>query len=264
MKIGLYGNLDRVKKKDVIDDFAAFLRQNGYNPRLFDQIDDAEVDVLIVLGGDGTILHIAETLAKKSIPVIGINYGTLGFLAEFEKEDDARVLELLRIIEKGEAHLLEHSMIELQIGEKRYYALNEVSIQRDYTDLQSQMMETTVKINGERMINFKGDGAIVCTPTGSTAYSLSAGGAILDPRASVFMLTPLCSFSLHARPIVFCEKDTLTIDVAYSSSFVLVDGKVVHRFCGEESLIVRKSTYSLILPTMNANGFYDKVEKKLK
>lgn len=263
MKIGIYANIEKVKSMSIVDDFVSFLKKNGYDSQVFDKVDQADIDVLIVLGGDGTILHVADVLARKGVQIIGVNYGALGFLSEFEKEDGEGVVALLNRIEKGEYDLLRHSMLEVHIGKEVYYALNEVALQRDFTHFNSQMMQTSVAINGKKMIDFKGDGAIVCTPTGSTAYSLSAGGAILDPRVPVFMITPLCSFSLHARPIVYRQEDSLTIRLSGSRCSVLVDGRLVA--CVEdEAVIVEKSPYSLVFATMSASEFYNKVEKKLK
>ena len=200
MKIGIIVNENKIKSRETVTNFVASLERENYSCLIFEKNEDiSEVDVLIVLGGDGAILHSAVFAAQKKIPIIGINYGNLGFLAEYERDETDRVIELLHKLENGECHILERTLLEISAKGKTYYALNEVALQRDcvaHSASLGHILKASICI-GNECNEIAGDGLLICTPTGSTAYSLSAGGAILFPDTPVFMMTQLCALSLH-------------------------------------------------------------------
>ena len=133
MKVGVLGNKSKVKTQKTLEETVAFLKEWGHEAVIFPSHREIDgVDVVLVLGGDGAILHSAVVAAKKGIQLIGINYGTLGFLTEYEKDELARVKTLLEKLERKECRIVRRSLLELQIDEKKYYALNEISVQRDY------------------------------------------------------------------------------------------------------------------------------------
>lgn len=263
MNIGVFGS-NKIQP-DLTKRFVCFLKSNGFSAFLCEGEKDLEnIDVLVVFGGDGTILHIATTAAKRNIKIIGVNHGRLGFLAEYEQGEEEQVAELLRRIENGQCEILERTVLEISFRGKSYYALNEISLQRDYTDPDSQIMQTEIAVNGTPSVCFLGDGVLLSTPTGSTAYSLSAGGAILSPDSPVFMVTPVCSFSLHARAIVLPDSDEITLSVSRSRSAVLVDGKMIADMKAGEEIKVKKAAFTVRFPLRGTTGFFDKVCKKLK
>ena len=266
MKIGVLGSRSKVKTQKTIDEIVAFLKELEYETvQFFSHKEIDGVDVVLVLGGDGAILHAASIAAQKGIKIIGINYGTLGFLTEYEKDERERVKELLAELEKGECRIVRRSLLELQIGEKVYYALNEISVQRDYGLLATyskQILKLQVEAK-EGIDEISGDGLLICTPTGSTAYSLSAGGAILTPEVPVFMMTPICAFSLRARPIVFADTDEFTIRVTQGKSIVLTDGGVVAALPEGGELHIKKAPFTADFPVKDGSDFFARVRKKL-
>ncbi len=265
MIIGIYENLDKMESERVRTAFVDLLCSAGHTTKVFGVGEPiSKVDILIVLGGDGTILHIVEQLENKEIPIVGINYGHLGFLTEFERGEERKVLAFLDDFSQGKTTSLLRTMLEVKVNGATYFALNEVSLQRNFTDVHSKIMHTTVKLDEEEMLSFLGDGAILCTPTGSTAYSLSAGGAILDPKAPVFMLTPICSFSLHARPMVVRDDGVLEVECGQSSAVLLIDGKMITDIREGEKVVIRKSPIMIDFPLGKQSSFYQKVCKKLK
>lgn len=264
IKVGLFLGKEE-KPEAATDAFLRALNAGGFEPSVCASGKDAEgLDVLIVLGGDGTILHAVGETAGKPIQIVGVNFGTLGFLAEFERDETEELVAFLKEIERGNGAVLNRSMLEISLGGNAYFALNEVAFQRDYADSTSRIMRTEVTINGRESVSFRGDGALICTPTGSTAYALSAGGAILDPNAAVFMLTPVCSFSLNARPIVVPDACEMNLKIGCSSAAVLVDGRLVGRMNDGDEVSVKKAPFSAVFPVRSGRGFYDKVCKKLK
>ncbi|MDE7330572.1 MAG: NAD(+)/NADH kinase, partial [Clostridia bacterium] len=175
---------------------------NGYS-------DLDGLDVLFVLGGDGTILSVASECAKRQVKIIGINYGHLGFLSEFEPD---KLEDAVRLVQSGEYITQRRSMLEIKCGVKRYFALNDLVIQRGTSgDNFTNTVSVHAEIDGATVDNFSADGIIVSTPTGSTAYSLAAGGSVLTPDIGAFILTPICPHSLHSRPIVFSDNSSLVL-----------------------------------------------------
>ena len=266
MKIGVLGNKNKAKTAETIAEIIAFLNDLGYETVKFATYSEIDgVDVLLVLGGDGAILHSAVIAAQKGIKIIGINYGTLGFLTEYEKDERERVKELLSLLSQGKAPIVKRSVLQLTIGEKTYYALNEIAIQRDYgllSTTSTQILKLHVAAK-EGKTEISGDGLLICTPTGSTAYSLSAGGAILTPEVPVFMMTPICAFSMRARPIVFSDTDEFTIRSVKGKSIVLADGKVVASLPENVEMHIKKAPFTADFPTKEGADFFARVRNKL-
>lgn len=266
MKIGVLGNIAKIKNAETMEEILRFLQASGYETVRFSSHKEIEgVDVVIVLGGDGAILHAAVPAAQKGIKIIGINYGTLGFLTEYEKDERERVKELLLLLDKGLCGIVKRSLLQFTIGNKTFYALNEIAIQRDNSltssaSTQILRLELTAK-EGKDVI--AGDGLLICTPTGSTAYSLSAGGAILTPEVPVFMMTPICAFSMRARPIVFSDTDEFKIRIDKGSAIVLSDGKVVAALPQNAEIYVKKAPFTADFPAKDGSDFFARVRNKL-
>ena len=266
MKVGLVGNAIRTEQEAAIAQLQAFLQENGYTvTRFVSHLDIDSVDVVIVLGGDGAILHAAMVAAQKSIKVIGINYGTLGFLTEYERDDTKNVLLLLQALEKGECRILKRSLLQVTIKGQTYYALNELAVQRQLEPTNattSQLMHVEVCLDGESDV-IAGDGVLICTPTGSTAFSLSAGGAIICPETKVFMMTPICAFSMRSRPIVYADDEKVVLRIQRGEALSLLDGKAIERLSAGEEVFIEKAPFFAEFPVHNDSGFLTKIRNKL-
>ncbi len=266
MRVGIFGNSNKIKAAEILEGIAVFLQENGYEVTLFSAYNEIDgVDALLVLGGDGAILHSAVYAAKKHIPIIGVNYGTLGFLTEYEKAEWTKVKTLLDGLRAGQCRMIRRSLLELSIADRTFYALNEVALQRDYGALatkSTQILRLGVRAKeGEDTI--AGDGVLWCTPTGSTAYSLSAGGAILTPEVPVIMMTPICAFSMRARPIVFSDEDEFTVRVVKGKCIALTDGGVVATLPEGATVRIRKAPFTADFPTVENADFLARVRNKL-
>ena len=271
MKIGVITNEKRVKDKQCVEELFKLLKAENFDVVEIPETESADeilpaLDVVLVLGGDGAILHAALRVAKTGAKVVGINYGTLGFLAEFERDEAAQAVELIKNLKKGECTVLHRTILEIAVKGKTYYALNEVSFQRDHANIQPrepQMLSVQVQV-GKENATFTGDGVLLSTPTGSTAYSLSAGGAILSPQVPVFMLTPICAFSFNSRPIVFPDTDVFEVKITRGNGIVSADGKVLERIDEQDEIIVKKAPFSVDFPMNNDSCLLTKIKNKLK
>ena len=266
MKIGLLGKKTNVGTDEVVQEIVASLQALGHETVLFPSHKDIDgVDVVIVLGGDGAILHAAVPAAQKGIKIIGINFGHLGFLTEYEKDERARVKDLLAALDAGLCKIVKRSLLQITIGEKTFYALNEVAIQRDNSLISAAATQIlTVDVSAkEGTDTIAGDGLLICTPAGSTAYSLSAGGAILVPEVPVFMMTPICAFSTRARPIVFADTDEFTVRIKKGKSIILSDGKVIAALPENGEIHIKKAPFTADFPVKDGSDFFARVRNKL-
>lgn len=266
MKIGVIGNLAKIKNENIMKELVAALNEAGYEVERFPSHKAIfGVDLVIVLGGDGAILHAGAVAAPQNIPIIGVNYGNVGFLTELEREDLLKVVPLVQAYERNECKILKRSLLEICVDGEVYYALNEVALQRDYaTGLTTNPQILKLRLHTQSGdIPLAGDGALLATPTGSTAYSLSAGGAIIAPEVPVFMLTPICAFSMSARPMVFSDEEQFTFSVEKGKALLLVDGKAVATLAENDKIEVRKAPFVAQFPTKNEKNFFKKIKNKL-
>ena len=266
MKIGVLGKITKIGTEKVMQELLSGLQELGHETMQFATHREIDgVDVVIVLGGDGAILHAAVPAAQKGIKIIGINFGNLGFLTEYEKDERERARDLISAIEKGICQIVKRSLLEIKIGEKTFYALNEVAIQRDNSLISAAATQIlTVEVNArEGKDVIAGDGVLFCTPTGSTAYSLSAGGAILTPEVPVFMMTPICAFSMRSRPIVFADTDEFTLRIVKGKAIILSDGRVVAALPETAEIHIKKAPFTANFPVKDGTDFFARVRNKL-
>ena len=266
MKIGVLGKLTKIGTEEVMQEILSLLKDMGHETVRFASHREIDgVDVVIVLGGDGAILHAALPAAQKGIKVIGINFGNLGFLTEYEKDERECVRDLITALEAGLCKIVKRSLLQITIGEKVYYALNEIAIQRDNSLISAAATQIlTVEVEAKEGSDIiSGDGLLFCTPTGSTAYSLSAGGAILTPEVPVFMMTPICAFSMRTRPIVFADTDEFTIRIKKGKSIILSDGRVIAALPENGELHIKKAPFTADFPVKNGSDFFARVRNKL-
>lgn len=266
MKIGVLGKISKVKKQEVIDQLVVFLQSLGYETYLFTSPQEIKgVDVVVVLGGDGAILHSAVPAARNNVKIVGINYGNLGFLTEYEKDERERIAELLSEIDAGTCRILKRSVLEVEIAGRCYYALNEVALQRDsgVSSMKSTQILRVQVQSKEGVDVIAGDGLLLCTPTGSTAYSLSAGGAILTPEVPVVMLTPVCAFSMRTRPIVFSDTEEFAFRIVRGKAILSADGLILGSLPENATIFVRKAPFTADFPVRSNSDFFAKVRSKL-
>lgn len=218
------------------------------------------VDVILVLGGDGTILQTARQLGARIKPLAGINTGRLGFLTAATESEILRVADALRT---GEFQLSERRLLQVEWGALRYYALNEATVTRGAS---SRLVRLAVTVNGCALNRYSGDGLIVATPTGSTAYSLSAGGPILSPDAPSIVVTPICPHALGSRPIVLSDDCVLEIRAESPTGEMLltVDGGQGICIQPTEVLRLRRADHTVPLITLPGTNFYSLLQEKLR
>ncbi len=219
-------------------------------------------DLAIAIGGDGTIIHTAKCAAAFGKPVLGINSGRLGFTAGLERTE---LHDLSRLID-GQYDTEERMLLDITVdgedGAVQFSALNEAVISRGAL---SRMIEVSVQNNGQPVSDYQADGVIVATPTGSTAYSLSAGGPIVDTALRCLLLTPICPHSLHSRPYIF-EQDavlTLTPQKGESPVFVTVDGEEAIRIADGGAVRIARSKACAKLIKLHHKPFYRVLNDKL-
>ncbi len=223
------------------------------------------VDLMIVLGGDGTILSVGVSTAKAEVPLLGINLGNLGFMAETTEEEMYSTLEKVL---KGEYSISERMLLEGKLFREdelinEYLALNDFVV--DNTML-ARMIEAEVFLNDLFVIHFRADGLIVASPTGSTAYSLSAGGPILYPQLNAFVLTPICPHTLTYRPLVMASDSKLDL-VTYAfegESILTVDGQRGEELLPMDKLSVTESDYHLKLIQSDTKDYFQILNEKLQ
>lgn len=231
------------------------------------------IDCAIVLGGDGTIIQAANDLMTYDIPILGVNLGTLGFLAEIETQNVLEALDRLflddyrienRIMIKGVA--IYNAKVQTSGENMTGYALNDMVITRKGF---SRIISLGIYVNNELVDNFLGDGVIISTPTGSTAYNLSAGGPIIIPRANVVVITPICPHSLSPRSIVVPAEDTIKIVVGKSKktqeaeAIATFDGNKVIDLGTDDCIYIQQAKYSTKLIKLNRTGIYEILRSKL-
>ena len=224
-----------------------------------------ESDFIAVLGGDGTLLKVAERAALSETPVLGINLGTLGFLTAAELSD-AR--ESLTRAASGQCKIEKRMMLEAGVYRKDaisegYIALNDVCVTRGVF---SKVVDLSIYVNNEYLESFKGDGVIISTPTGSTAYNLSAGGPILKPDTEMVAITPICTHTLKARSVVVSSDDVITIKIgsAFKGDVLIsLDGQAKGSLKDMDIVTVRRSKHYTSTIKTNDLGFYDILRIKL-
>ncbi len=222
-----------------------------------------DADAVIVLGGDGTILREAVTCAKMNIPVMGINLGRVGFMTETELDD---VEENIKRLISGDYEIQERMMMCVEIVNKseinRYLALNDCVVSKP----DAQMINVSVFADNEKITEYIADGAIISTPTGSTGYSLSAGGPVADPACEMFLATPVCAHTLLARPAVMSAEKEIAVTLfegANKFADVTVDGVVVGRLEIGDSAVIKKADEKFRLIKFKKQSFYDIMTAKL-
>lgn len=278
-RVGLIANSDKVSSRPLVRR-ATSLIQSGRRTVLTDVATALlaglrvpacpnaaalarQVDLMMVFGGDGTMLRVARETAGSRTPFIGINVGSLGFLTDVQ----AHQLPLaLNQIWAGETILESRSLIEATarsgadlIAET---ALNDFVISRGAAP---RLIDLEVTVDGETLTRYRCDGLIVCTPTGSTAYSLSAGGAVVSPTADVFTLTPICPHTLSNRSVIVGLDSTVRVRVLSerAETFLTADGQKIIPLFTDEIVTIKRSRHSIRLLHLAGSSFFETLRRKL-
>src|SRR3954471_22694049 len=220
---------------------------------------------VVVLGGDGTMLAAARAVAQAGIPILGVNLGSLGFMTEVRLEELETTLEALA---HEKCVLDARAMLHCQLvrGGKRvetYEALNDIVVNKAAL---ARMVDFDVYVNQQFVSNYKADGVIVATPTGSTAYSLAAGGPILTPSVDAFVITPVSPHALTNRPLVVPDRSEIVIDVKQpqEEAYLTVDGQEGGPLRQGDRIVCRKSEHTVQLLHLPQRSFFDVLRTKLK
>ncbi len=249
MKYCLVINHSKPLAEAFAKEFSAEIQARGSSFYAFDGAILDGTDYAVVFGGDGTILKFIRS-THPQVPVLGINCGKMGFLAESGKTAS----EYLDDLANKNYELDRRYFLKIRIGSEVHYALNEAVIGRGDT---INLMDVQVFTQGGSLDRYRADGVILATPTGSTAYSLSAGGPVLSPKVPAFVVTPICPHSLQSRPIVLPNEETVTIKAATAGKCVIVvDGITVYSQEKEVEVSVTGGTDSVSFVRIDKRSFY--------
>lgn len=267
-RIMFYLNRNKEHVLDTVQHCTALCRQRGIVPlyfredaaflaqcmdidpdSLFDAPEQAKTDMLFVFGGDGTMLQALDSFVTSDIPVLGVNLGRLGFLLETEREDLAQALDMIcRSNYQIERRMMLHVQMMHNGKHVSAYATNEVSISRG---LSQRMIALDAYVGNVHVDHYIADGIVLASPTGSTGYSLSAGGPIVSPDVPCFVLNPICPHSLQSRPIVLSCQETVTLRVSMREMRegiqLSLDGHAVCQMQNHEQIHVSRSSHDALL-----------------
>ncbi len=268
MKIGIFVNCQKDKQDLNLNIVKNVLISKGIDYSVFKSICDDSfisedflngVSLVLVLGGDGTMLHATREIAQSGIPIFGINIGNLGFLTEIEVGEFEKAIDL--IIHKKyfiEERLLLSAMVDT--GKESFMGVNDVYV---VTEKQGKLVDLDVYVNQDYVNRYVGDGIIVASPTGSTGYSLSCGGPIVSPKSKCLILTPICAHSLTAKPMILSEDDEVCIKVNKDGlGLMIIDGqRKIHLLRNRVCVKANKIKAKYI--RLNDYNFFDVLYKKL-
>ncbi len=237
---------------------------NALGTDIFNIVDDvfSVCDILMVVGGDGTIIHTAKKAALYNKPVLGINTGRIGYLASAKGEE----LQLISKILTGEYTIDERIMLSVSVeshnDKKEYLAFNDAVVCKGSL---SRMIDIDLELD-DHTLRYRADGLIISTPTGSTAYSLSAGGPLLDPRLDSVLLTPICPYTYLNKAMVIPAdtKMCISVDTAGDKeAFLTVDGEVAVRILGDDKIKIQSSDTAVKLVCLKSESIFQRLEAKI-
>ena len=226
-----------------------------------------DIDMAIVLGGDGSILRASTTLSAYDVPILGINFGTLGYMAELEAKDVQLLSDVLHGDYKIDERMMLSTVIEKADGSKVMMppALNDIVLSNGPV---ARILNFTVSCNGVMIEKCRADGMVISTPTGSTAYSMSAGGPVMAPGLEVLCLTPICPHSFSSRPVILQGDSTVVISdigaVRDNSVYITVDGRLAERIESGDSLVITRAETRTKLIRLKNNSFLSVLNSKLQ
>ncbi|MCH5165759.1 MAG: NAD(+)/NADH kinase [Clostridiales bacterium] len=255
MKIGVYSNPHKDIGNTVKDAVLSAAQKVGIQAEPFSFED--KYDFIVSVGGDGTILRIAKYSALNDTPILGVNMGTVGFLTEIEPAEIESALNKL----KHREYILERrALIDAELDGTHYYALNDIVVR----SCSVRMMAMEVRVSGELIDKFTCDGYIACTPTGSTAYSLSAGGAVIGPNTPVIALTPINPHTLRTKPIVVGSFENVTMkSTGVTEAALYADGEYTAELSSGKCVSITGWDRSALFVRFAKKSFYSRLLNKL-
>ena len=251
--------LEKIRKEspemaDLLDDIDLNVDYNKFVKDIY----DFDCDMAIILGGDGTLLR-AQSKMKPKIPIFGINMGTVGFLTDIEVKD---TFNALNEVLKGDYYKERRTKLQVSHENHQYSAMNEVVIM---TDKPAKMLQFEIQVDGETIDDVRADGLIISTPSGSTAYAMSAGGPIVDPKVGGFIIIPICPYKLGARPFIVSDNSEITVKLLKKgkTAVFVMDGQINEEAKYDEEIKFKKSEKDSYFIRTSSKYFYKKVKDKL-
>lgn len=275
IRLGVIGNRDYPDLAGVLQKLLTLASELGADLRLESTLRDLagghdlppvapeDVDALLTLGGDGTLLRGARFLNGREIPILGVNLGRLGFLSACGPDElETAVRRLANGDYRGEARMMLEGRPGLPEDPRRWYALNDIVLHKSG---KARVIWLRVEVDGEEVASYAADGIVMSTPTGSTAYNLSVGGPVVVPGHSSIVISPISAHALSIRPVVVGPDVTVTIhaDDDGTDRLVTVDGQVGATLATSESLMVRRAARSVILVRFPEMTFFTRMRRKL-
>lgn len=262
------------KGRKVTNDVIEFLEAAGKrctrclkddNKRIVKESIPKQFDCAIVIGGDGTLIEAARALHGRDIPILGINMGTLGYLAEVEVN---RLEEALRCFLSGKYEVEDRMMLEGTVGDSfKDVSLNDIVVARSGS---LRLIHFMLYVNGELLNSYEADGVIISTPTGSTAYNLSAGGPIVEPTAEMIVITPICPHALNTGSIVLSAEDELIIEIGEGKhdtteeACIAFDGTDTMTMITGERAVIRRAGAAAKIIKLSKVSFLETLRRKMK
>ncbi len=280
MNIALIVNFDKPNSADTAEKIIAILCEEGISVYMLSEnkvkfshrdvtyLQSYEelfsvADAAVTVGGDGTIIHSARYAAKMSKPILGVNMGRIGYVAELEPSE----ISMLKELSSGNFSIMNRMLLGVEVlhadgSAEEYIAVNDAVISRGAL---SRMTELEVCAGSEQILCYRADGLLFSTPTGSTAYALSAGGPVIDPALSLIELTPVCPHSLTARTVLFTDDTVLEVKSRNGdTAYLTVDGQISVALDFSDKVKIFRSEYTLSMITMKEKNFYKLAGEKLK
>lgn len=278
MRFGIIANLNRPGADSAITDTLTWANNNGHEVLLSSNLahlttDSSDtisqnllaeqVDMVVSMGGDGTLLASARAVGKAETPLLGINLGSLGFMTQ---QPVARLIPALDKVASGEYFIEERMLLKAGISNGQQfdhpYALNDIVLDNGAI---SRAIDIHLLSNGEEVVTYSADGLIIATPTGSTAYSLAVGGPIVSPSLKAMIASPISAFSLTARPMVFSGDDVLELRVSThgGEAILTLDGQIRVTLKDHDCVTIRRGEFCARLVRFPENSYYDLLRTKL-
>ena len=271
-RVGVVVNTTKKGIGKVVDQLVSVVSGHGAEVLVYGDLKDgvsrnlvseaslaSDAEIVIALGGDGTILRAAHLVQESSTPILGVNLGRLGFLADSAPGELEDAIDRLIL---GKYEVNDRLALEAEIGDTKAFSLNEIVIEKGVT---ARLIELKTWIGDVPVSSFWGNGLIVSTPTGSTSYSLSAGGPVLHPSLDAIIITPICPHSLSQRPLVVPADQQISVQmVAEHADIILTaDGQTVETLNPDDRVVIRRSDRRVRLIDLQGLSFYELLRRKL-
>ena len=278
MRFGLIANLTRIGARQAIESVLTWAKQHGHELILSSDLKAAvpadcklvsqdelaaQVDLIVSMGGDGTLLATGRSVGAHGTPILGVNLGSLGFLTPRTPD---QIVSSLDAVVAGDYKLVERMLLKALVSGKEitdsFTALNDIVLDNGPT---SRVLDINLRVNGEDVVTYKADGLVIATPTGSTAYSLAVGGPIMHPKMEAMIAAPIAAFSLTTRPMIFSGEDILELRILSRGRVanLTLDGQIVVGVREGEPVTIKKADFKLKFVTFQDSSYYKLLKNKL-